>query len=360
MNTLHVDLGNRSYPIFIGSDLLDNSELSMQTCSSRRRVLITDSNVAQHYLSRVTKSFEVAKLDQLILEPGESNKSIATLELIFDFLLDRQCDRKTIILALGGGVTGDMSGFAAACFQRGIDFIQLPTTILSQVDSSVGGKTGVNHPAGKNMIGAFHQPIAVIIDTKTLLTLPEREITAGIAEIIKYGLIRDLDFLDWLEANLDGLRNLHPAVLTEAIAKSCTSKASVVSADEKEQGMRAILNLGHTFGHAVETIAGYGNWLHGEAVGLGMRMAAALSVLLGTLSPADERRINQLLDRANLPATLPNNATDEQLLRLMHADKKAEAGNLTMITLNGLGNAVVNKTVTDQQIIQVVQQFHSR
>ena len=250
-----------------------------------------------------------------------------------------------------------MAGFAAACFQRGIDFVQLPTTILSQVDSSVGGKTGVNHPAGKNMIGAFHQPIAVIIDTDTLSTLPEREISAGIAEIIKYGLIQDEDFLSWLESNISPLQNLDPAVLSAAIASSCASKAEVVATDEKEQGLRAILNLGHTFGHAVETATGYGNWLHGEAVGLGLRMAAALSVSIGTLTAEDNCRVNRLLDLAGLPEKLPAGLNNEALVKLMYADKKSENGRLTMITLTRLGSATINREITDQQVLEVLEQF---
>lgn len=357
MNTVKVDLGDRSYPIYIGTGLLTDPALPPKACSNRRPVIVTDSNVAQHYLAKVATTFSVPELDQLILPPGERHKTLATIELIFDFLLARRCDRQTILIALGGGVTGDMSGFAAACFQRGIDFIQIPTTILSQVDSSVGGKTGVNHALGKNMIGAFHQPKAVIIDTDTLATLPTREIAAGIAEIIKYGLIQDEPFLGWLEQNLDQLQNLDPDILGSAIAKSCINKAQVVAADEKEQGLRAILNLGHTFGHAVETFTGYGQWLHGEAVGLGLRMAAALSVLIGTLSESENLRVNTLLDRANLPNKLPTGCDNQKLLQLMYSDKKAEAGKLTMITLKGLGHSVVNKEITDRQVLDVLAQF---
>ena len=357
MNTVTVDLGDRSYPIHIGTGLLSDPALPATTCGNRRPVIVTDSNVAKHYLTEVAANFKVPEPDRLILPPGEHLKTLASIELIFDFLLARRCDRQTILIALGGGVTGDMSGFAAACFQRGIDFIQIPTTILSQVDSSVGGKTGVNHPLGKNMIGAFHQPKAVIIDTDTLTTLPTREIAAGIAEIIKYGLIQDEPFLSWLEQNLDELQGLNPDILGSAIAQSCINKATVVAADEKEQGLRAILNLGHTFGHAVETFTGYGQWLHGEAVGLGLRMAAALSVSIGTLSETENLRVNTLLSRANLPDKLPTGCDNQQLLQLMYSDKKAEAGKLTMITLNGLGQSIVNKKITDRQVLKVLEQF---
>ncbi|MBV1929458.1 MAG: 3-dehydroquinate synthase, partial [Gammaproteobacteria bacterium] len=347
----------RSYPIHIGTGLLSDPALPATTCGDRRPVIVTDSNVAQLYLTKVAANFNVPEPDRLILPPGERHKTLASIELIYDFLLARHCDRQTILIALGGGVTGDMSGFAAACFQRGIDFIQIPTTLLSQVDSSVGGKTGVNHPLGKNMIGAFHQPKAVIIDTDTLTTLPTREIAAGIAEIIKYGLIQDEPFLSWLEQNLDELQGLNPDILGSAIAQSCINKATVVAADEKEQGLRAILNLGHTFGHAVETFTGYGQWLHGEAVGLGLRMAAALSVSIGTLSETENLRVNTLLSRANLPDKLPTGCDNQQLLQLMYSDKKAEAGKLTMITLNGLGQSIVNKKITDRQVLKVLEQF---
>ena len=357
MKTLTVDLGSRSYPIHIGAGLLTDQHLFINIIGNRRPVLITDENIAARYLRPVADSWKIPESDHLILPPGEANKTLATLESIFDFLMKRRCDRKTVLIALGGGVIGDMVGFAAACFQRGIEFIQVPTTLLAQVDSSVGGKTAVNHPRGKNMIGAFHQPRAVIIDTDTLATLPAREVTAGLAEVIKYGLIRDADFFSWLEQNIDALQQLQPTTLIEAIAGSCASKSAVVSADETEQGIRAILNLGHSFGHAVETATGYQTWLHGEAVGLGMRMAADLSVLIGSLSADDAQRINRLIDRTGLPNQLPANSDPQRLLELIYADKKTESGTLTFITMNGIGNATINKGITDQQVLQTLEQF---
>lgn len=357
MQTLKLDLGPRSYPIHIGPDLLSDQPLFRQIIEGRRTLIITDDRVADYYLQPVAAALGKRPEEQLTLPSGEAQKTIATLEKIFDFLMEQKCDRQTLLVALGGGVIGDMVGFAAACFQRGIEFIQIPTTLLAQVDSSVGGKTAVNHPLGKNMVGAFHQPRAVIIDTNTLATLPARQITAGTAEIIKYGLIRDEAFFCWLEDNLNELLQLNPPVLTEAIARSCANKAAVVSADETEQGLRAILNLGHTFGHAVETATGYRSWLHGEAIGLGIHMAAALSVITNQLPETQAERIDSLLDRAGLPKKLPDNSDTTELLHLMYADKKTESGKLTFITLSAIGSAVINKTVTDQQVKLILQKF---
>lgn len=357
MRTLSVDLGERSYPIHIGSGLLSDQERITSCLDNRRAVLITDDTVATHYLQPLARNWGIPSADQLVLPAGETNKNLATLSSIFDFLLEKKCDRKTILIALGGGVVGDMVGFAAACYQRGIEFIQVPTTLLAQVDSSVGGKTGINHPAGKNMIGAFHQPKAVFIDTDTLTTLPPREISAGLAEVIKYGLISDAELLAWLEDNLERLQGLEADALAHAIERSCATKAAVVSSDETEQGRRAILNLGHTFGHAVETATGYQSWLHGEAVGLGMRMALNLSATVHAL-PADQiKRVNKLLDRAGLPARLPPASSPDELLKLIYADKKTDAGTLTFITLDTIGNAVINRDITDEQVLQVIRQF---
>lgn len=357
MQTLKVDLGPRSYPIHIGQGLINDQTLLQETLGDRRPILVTDENVAKLYLSQAAVSFDVPRLDQLVLQAGEANKTLSTLESIFDFLMARKCDRQTVLVALGGGVVGDMVGFAAACFQRGIDFIQVPTTLLAQVDSSVGGKTAVNHPHGKNMIGAFHQPIAVIIDTDTLSSLPSREITAGIAEVIKYGLIRDRSFFAWLETNLAALQQLQPAVIAEAIARSCHNKAAIVSLDETELGLRAILNLGHSFGHAVETSTGYQSWLHGEAVGLGIRMATALSVLTNSLAENQVLRIEKLLTRAGLPLRLPAGTDPLQLLALIYADKKTESGALTFITLKTIGEAFIHKDIADSQVLEVIGQF---
>ncbi len=357
MQTLEVALGSRSYPIHIDAGLLTDATLMTRLIGRRRTVVITDDQVATHYLATAATCWGISAADQLVLPAGESNKTLPTLETIFDFLMARRCDRKTLLIALGGGVVGDMVGFAAACFQRGVAFIQVPTTLLAQVDSSVGGKTAVNHPGGKNMIGAFHQPVAVVIDTKTLASLPTREITAGIAEIIKYGLIRDANFFGWLEQNLPALLQLQADKLIEAIERSCANKAAIVSADETEQGIRAILNFGHSFGHAVETATGYQSWLHGEAVGLGMRMAASLSVRMNDLTADQAQRINLLIDAAGLPDRLPDNSQPEQLLELIYADKKTESGRLTFITLKDIGQAAISKQIDDQLVLQVIEEF---
>lgn len=273
MQTLKVDLGERSYPIYIGEGLLDQPELLAPHIAGRQVAIVSNETVAPLYLERLSKTLGAYSVLPVVLPDGEAHKNWETLQLIFDGLLTARHDRRTTVVALGGGVIGDMAGFAAACYQRGVDFIQVPTTLLSQVDSSVGGKTGINHPLGKNMVGAFYQPNAVLIDTTSLKTLPARELSAGLAEVIKYGLICDKPFLAWLEDNMQALRALDPVALTEAIRRSCAAKAAVVGADERESGVRATLNLGHTFGHAIETHMGYGVWLHGEAVAAGTVMA---------------------------------------------------------------------------------------
>ncbi|MEK7260685.1 MAG: 3-dehydroquinate synthase, partial [Pseudomonadota bacterium] len=301
MKTLDVKLGERSYPILIGSGLLARGELLTRHIAGTSAVVVTNATVAPLYLSKVRAHLERYHPVEVTLPDGEQHKSLTVLNRIFDALLENRCDRQTTIIALGGGVVGDMAGFAAATYQRGVPFIQMPTTLLAQVDSSVGGKTGVNHALGKNMIGAFYQPRAVIIDTDTLTTLPDRELSAGLAEVIKYGLIRDPAFFVWLEQHLDRLLKRDPDALAEAIERSCRNKAEVVAADEREAGVRATLNLGHTFGHAIETGMGYGAWLHGEAVAAGMAMAADLSHRLGWLKETDLARIRALLERARLP-----------------------------------------------------------
>ncbi|HQT30364.1 MAG TPA: 3-dehydroquinate synthase [Thiobacillus sp.] len=342
MQTLTVDLGDRSYPIHIGPGLLDQPELILPHLAQKRVMVVTNTTVAPLYLARLTATLARGGVaaTSVVLPDGEAYKNWETLNLIFDALLTQRAERKTTLIALGGGVIGDMTGFAAACYQRGMPFIQIPTTLLSQVDSSVGGKTGINHPLGKNMIGAFYQPQVVLADTDTLKTLPAREVSAGLAEIIKYGLIWDVEFLGWLEANMDKLRALDAQAIAHAIHRSCEIKAQVVSQDEREGGIRAILNLGHTFGHAIETGMGYGNWLHGEAVGAGMVMAAEASRRMGWLSEADVERSRALIRAAGLPDVAPDLGADTWLDYMGH-DKKVEFGKLRFVLLKRLGEAVV-------------------
>jgi len=337
---LNVDLGDRSYPIVIGRQLLANSDLSAWVAGSQV-MIVTNETVAPLYLESARACFPGKQVDTVVLPDGEQYKHWQTLNLIFDALLQQRHSRQTTLVALGGGVVGDTAGFAAACYQRGVAFIQIPTTLLSQVDSSVGGKTGINHPLGKNMIGAFHQPQMVLIDTESLNSLPAREVSAGLAEVIKYGLIRAPEFLAWLEANIPALLDLDQAALAEAIYRSCACKAEVVALDEREGGLRAILNLGHTFGHAIETFAGYGKVLHGEAVGTGMMMAADLSARQGWITTADRDRAIRLIASARLPGRAPAGMTPEDFLRLMAVDKKNVDGSLRLVVLRSLGEAVV-------------------
>lgn len=342
MKTLHLELGPRRYPIHVGPGLLARlPELVVPHLAGTQVAIVTNTTVGALYLERVRAGLDRYAPLVVTLPDGEQYKTLEVLNRIFDALLAARCDRQTTILALGGGVVGDMAGFAAAVYQRGVPYIQLPTTLLAMVDSSVGGKTGVNHPLGKNMIGAFHQPRAVIIDTDTLNTLPDRELSAGLAEVIKYGLIRDAPFFGWLEGHLDRLLDRDPEALTEAIMRSCRNKAEVVALDERESGLRAILNLGHTFGHAIETGVGYGQWLHGEAVAAGMVMAAELSRRLGWLRDEDVARIESLIRRARLPVRPPADLTPERLRELMSVDKKVRAGRLRLVLLKRLGEAVV-------------------
>ncbi|UAW98720.1 3-dehydroquinate synthase [Halopseudomonas nanhaiensis] len=341
MQRLTVELDERSYPIYIGEGLLQSPELLLGHVAGRQVCIVTDDTVAPLYLDQVRGLLSSRDVLSVVLPTGEAYKNWATLQQIFDSLLEHRHDRRTTLIALGGGVIGDMTGFAAACYQRGVDFIQIPTTLLSQVDSSVGGKTGINHPAGKNMIGAFYQPKAVLIDTATLRTLPDREVSAGLAEIIKYGLIRDAGFLDWLESNMTSLRALDSAPITQAIARSCAIKAEVVGADEREGGVRAILNLGHTFGHAIEAHQGYGTWLHGEAVGAGMTMALAMSVRLGWIDEAACQRGVSIIRSAGLPVSPPDTMQPDDFLRLMAVDKKVLDGQLRLVLLRALGDATV-------------------
>ena len=342
MRTIEVALGARSYPIHIGTHLLGRSDLIVPRLKSRRAAIITNTVVAPLYLDPLRASLEAAGVATIpiVLPDGEAHKDWETLNLIFDGLLSNGCERSTTLIALGGGVIGDMTGFAAATYQRGVPFIQMPTTLLAQVDSSVGGKTAINHPLGKNMIGAFHQPKLVLADIGTLDTLPDRELRAGLAEVIKCGLIRDLPFLEWLEANVGALLGRDPQALAYAVERSCINKAEVVAADETEQGERATLNLGHTFGHAIETGMGYGVWLHGEAVAAGTVMAAELSQRLGLLSADAVGRIRRLLERAGLPVSGPALGV-ERYLELMQHDKKVLAGKLRLVLLDGLGKTVI-------------------
>ncbi len=350
MQTLQVDLGERSYPIYIGRGLLGQAELVSPHVRGSQVMVVTNETVAPLYLEQVLSAFKGYKSDSVVLPDGEQYKTLEVWNRIFDRLLEKRFDRRCTLVALGGGVVGDMTGFAAACYQRGVDFIQIPTTLLSQVDSSVGGKTGVNHPLGKNMIGAFHQPRCVIADTDTLTTLPVRELSAGLAEVIKYGLINDPEFFSWLERTLDALLERAPEALAEAILRSCADKAAIVAADEREGGQRALLNLGHTFGHAIETGMGYGAWLHGEAVATGMVLAAELSRDLGWLSEDELERVRALLRRARLPVQAPEALTAGRFLELMAVDKKVLDGRLRLVLMQGLGCSVIADQVRPEAI----------
>jgi len=341
MKTLNVDLGERSYPIFIGQNLLSKPELVEPYVKGSQVMIVSNETVAPIYLDKVKKAFANFNCETVILPDGEQYKNLDVLNTIFDALLTAKFDRTCTLVALGGGVVGDMTGFAAASYQRGVNFIQIPTTLLAQVDSSVGGKTGVNHAKGKNMIGAFHQPRCVIADSDTLNTLEDNQLSAGIAEVIKYGLIRDASFIQWLEQNTLKLLARESKALSYAIEISCLCKAEIVAADEKEGGVRALLNLGHTFGHAIETSSGYGNWLHGEAVAIGMLMAADLSMRLGNLSQYDVDRVDNLLDMAMLPTRAPHHMDYDHFIDLMAVDKKARGGKINLVLFNQLGDAMV-------------------
>ena len=342
MREIKLDLGERSYPIYIGKGLLGAPDLYKALLPPAAQVMVvTNTTVKKHYLGAVKAALADFRVSSYTIPDGESYKTLGTFNDIITELLKARFDRGSWLLALGGGVVGDLTGFAAACYQRGIDFIQLPTTLLAQVDSSVGGKTGVNHELGKNMIGAFHQPRGVIADVATLDTLPAREFSAGLAEVIKYGLIRDPEFFAWLEQNMDAVMARDAGALEHIIERSCVNKAEVVAADEREGGVRALLNLGHTFGHAIETALHYHSWLHGEAVGAGMVMAADLSLRQGWLQPDDVARIQSLVQRAGLKTTLPAKLKGANLRELMAVDKKARDGRLNLILLKGVGRAEV-------------------
>ena len=351
---LTVDLGDRAYPIYIGPRLIGDSSLYAPHIHGRQVMVVTNETVAPLYLRTVEDALQAYRLAHVVLPDGEQYKTLEVLDRIFTALLQQRFDRRCTLVALGGGVIGDMAGFAAASYQRGVNFIQVPTTLLSQVDSSVGGKTGVNHPLGKNMIGAFHQPQCVIADTATLDTLPDRELSAGVAEVIKYGLINDAEFFSWLEDNVARLIARDPEALAFAIERSCADKAAVVAADEREAGQRALLNLGHTFGHAIETAMGYGNWLHGEAVGAGMCMAAALSQRLGWLDADQVRRVERLVAAAGLPVRAPAEVSPERFLELMAVDKKVMDGQLRLVLLRDIGRSVISADFDPESLRQTL------
>ncbi|WP_445116779.1 3-dehydroquinate synthase [Acinetobacter sp. WZC-1] len=354
MQTLYVELGDRRYPIFIGSQLKPQ-QLLEPYIPAKQLMIVTNTTVGELYLDDyVTAIQQLGKtVATCILPDGEKYKNIEHLNLIFDALLEAGFNRDCTVLALGGGVIGDMAGFASACFQRGVYFIQVPTTLLSQVDSSVGGKTGINHPLGKNMIGAFQQPQVVLADMSQLATLPDRELSAGLAEVIKYALLGDIEFLAWLEAHMDGLVGRDATLLAEAVYRSCAHKAAIVARDEKEQGERALLNLGHTFGHAIESYLGYGVWLHGEAVATGMVMAADLSHRMGWISAEDLARTKNIIHRANLPVACPEIPLDDFLAYMAH-DKKVLDGQLRLVLLKQLGRAIITRDFDTKQMKQAI------
>lgn len=343
MQSIDVSLSNHQYPILIGENLLSETQLLQPFIKGQQVLIVSDQHVAKHYLSLLEKQCQSYQVDTVILPAGEQHKTLANFSVIIDRLIERQHHRDTTLIALGGGVVGDMTGFAAASYQRGVNVIQIPTSLLAQVDAAIGGKTGVNHAQGKNMIGAFHQPQAVIIDINTLHTLAPREFIAGLAEVIKYGLIIDADFFAWLEQHMDDLLALDTSALQYAIAKSCQAKATIVEQDEKEHGQRALLNFGHTFGHAIETATGYQQFLHGEAVAIGMALAANLSQQVTGLPTDQVTRIQKILQQAQLPNTLPQTINYETLQQALRVDKKVKNGQLRFILLNAIGQALVKE-----------------
>jgi 3-dehydroquinate synthase len=338
VNTLKVELGSRSYPILIGDGLLAQSELLRQHVPARDALIVSNTTVAPLYLETLLAGLRPRRTVEAILPDGESHKTLTNVARILDVLVANRFGRDCTVIALGGGVVGDMAGFAAACYQRGVSYAQIPTTLLSQVDSSVGGKTGVNHPGGKNLIGAFHQPVVVLADTSTLASLPERELRAGLAEVIKYGLICDATFFAWLEAHMGELLAGDPTALAHVIRRSCEIKAEIVARDEREQGDRALLNLGHTFGHAIESATGYTQWLHGEAIGAGLLMAATMSRECGLMTAEAVERVRTLLERAGLPTRI-DAVQPESALELMRIDKKVQGGRIRLVLLRKIGDA---------------------
>lgn len=357
MKTLTVGLGCRSYPIYIGSDLIHSSMLYTTHIKGLDVAIVTNETVAPLYLAQVRQVLSDYNVIEVVLPDGEQWKTLETVNRIFDHLLAARHTRTTTLVALGGGVVGDMTGFAAACYQRGVDFIQVPTTLLSQVDSSIGGKTGVNHPLGKNMIGAFHQPACVIADIATLNTLPDNDLSAGLAEVIKYGLICDSDFYEWLQINMASILDRKPELLSKIVIRSCQRKAEIVADDEKELGRRVILNLGHTFGHAIEAWQGYGQWRHGEAVAVGMVMSADLSARLGWLDQQEVEQLVVLLESARLPVSPPVGMSADEFLSLMRVDKKVLDGTLRLVLLKRIGDATVTSEFSGKCLDQTLAKF---
>lgn len=356
MQTLQVALGDRAYPIHIGSQLISQADLILPHLKRKQVAIVSNVTVAPLYMAALANPLRNAGVNviEIVLPDGEAYKNAEILNQIYDALLKNRCERSTTLIALGGGVIGDLTGYAAATYLRGVPFIQVPTTLLSQVDSSVGGKTGINHPLGKNMIGAFYQPKLVLADIDTLKTLPQRELSAGVAEVIKYGLIRDADFFSWLETNMAKLMSLDEAVVSYAVYRSCQNKAEVVAADEHETGERALLNLGHTFGHAIENAMGYGTWLHGEAVGAGTMLAAQLSKKLGWLTAQDVQRMDALFQAAKLPLNPPKLGA-ERYLALMQLDKKVADGQIRLVLQQAIGRAVITGDYDKQMLQQVLE-----
>ncbi len=343
MQSLRVELGERAYPIHVGAGILDDSSLYAAELVAGRAAIVTNTVVAPLYLERMRRALAAAKIDvvEIVIADGEQAKDWRTLDGVFDALVAARCDRQTPIIALGGGVVGDLAGFAAAVYQRGVPFVQVPTTLLAQVDSSVGGKTALNHTRGKNMIGAFYQPLLVVSDVATLATLPPRELRAGLAEVIKHGFALDGAFAEWIEANIERLVGGDADALAHAVRRSCELKAAVVAEDERESGRRAVLNFGHTFAHAIETGMGYGKWLHGEAVAAGMVMAAELSARAGLIDERDVQRVRELISRAGLPVAGPAELRLERYLELMAVDKKVAHGQVRFVLLDHIGGAVL-------------------
>ncbi len=356
MRQLTIDLGKRSYPIFIGEGIIARSEPFGSALAGRRALIVTNDTVRALHFERLRQGLGNGSVHTIALPDGERYKSLATVERVFDALTAARINRDGVVVAFGGGVIGDTAGFAAACYQRGIDYLQVPTTLLAQVDSAVGGKTGVNHPAGKNLIGAFHQPCAVVSDTATLRTLPARQLRAGLAEVIKYGLIADAAFLDRLERNLEALLGGESTVLVDAIARSCEIKAAVVAGDEREQGARAALNFGHTFGHALEAATGFEEWLHGEAIGVGKLVAASFSQRLGLIDAADVARIRTLLARAGLPTAAPRIGS-ARVLELMRLDKKVLGGRIRFVVLDQIGSATVVREYDERALAATLEEY---
>jgi len=353
MEELKVNLGDRSYPIFIGAGLLEDRGLMRKVFRGEDLLLVSNETVAPLYMDRLENALGAGRVERCVLPDGEQHKTWENARKILDLLAEGRFHRDAVVVALGGGVVGDIAGFAAACYQRGIAFVQVPTTLLAQVDSSVGGKTGVNHPQGKNLLGAFHQPRYVVADISTLKTLNAREYRAGLAEVIKYGLIYDADFFDYLEKNLGALLEQQESALEKTIRRCCEIKAEIVAEDEREQGKRALLNFGHSFGHAIETALGYGVWLHGEAVAAGMVLASRLSVLMGWLDAADLRRVTKLLESASLPTRAPD-VEPARIMEIMRMDKKVLQGNLRLILLQSIGQAIISDDYAQESLAEVL------